>query len=239
MLQTAEVEAKTLPAPMRAYLLFEIASSYSEINPAKERSLRLQAFQSTLAIEGDDDNKEHLQDEILQDLLYNTKADLVKALPKAMPTLRNVYTAKLSGEYAKSNRFDRALELMRQVAADGQFPYQAAATLMLYLPEDRDSERQEIFNARSGRAQRTRPLLGDFKQPLRSNQSLFSISAMRCPACPSQRGGTVPCLGLPSRILVSSAHSVPPSCPTKMFVPTVTVTGRSVLLRKVRQGTFR
>ena len=63
-----------------------------------------------------------------------------------MPTLRNVYTAKLSGEYAKSNRFDRALELMRQVAAEGQFPYQAAATLMLYLPEDRDSERQEIFS---------------------------------------------------------------------------------------------
>ena len=36
MLQTAEVEAKALPAPMRAYLLLEIASSYTEINPAKE-----------------------------------------------------------------------------------------------------------------------------------------------------------------------------------------------------------
>jgi hypothetical protein len=29
MLQTAEVEAKALPAPMRAYLLLEIASSYT------------------------------------------------------------------------------------------------------------------------------------------------------------------------------------------------------------------
>jgi hypothetical protein len=35
---------------------------------------------------------------------------------------------------------------MRQAATEGQFPYQAAVTLMLYLPEDRDSERQEIFS---------------------------------------------------------------------------------------------
>ena len=146
MLQTAEVEAKALPAPMRAYLLLEIASSYTEINPAEERSLRLQAFQSTLSIENDDDNKDYLQDDILQELLHNSKADLEKALPKAIPSLRNVYTAKLSEEYAKSNRFDRALELMRQVAAEGQFPYRAAATLMMHLPEDLDGERQEIFS---------------------------------------------------------------------------------------------
>ena len=49
----------------------------------------------------------------------------------------------------------------------------------------------------------------------------------------------MPCFGLPSRILFSSARSVPPSCPTKMFVPMVTVTGRSVLFRNVRQGTFK
>jgi len=51
MLQTAEEEAKAPPAPARAYLLLEIASSYIAINSAKERSLRLQAFQATLAIE--------------------------------------------------------------------------------------------------------------------------------------------------------------------------------------------
>lgn len=35
---------------------------------------------------------------------------------------------------------------MRQVAAEGPFPYRATATLMMYLPEDRASERQEIFS---------------------------------------------------------------------------------------------
>jgi len=140
------VEAKALPAPARAYLLLEIASSYIAINPAKERSLRLQAFQSTLSIEDDDETKDFLQDEILEELLIHSEADLERALPKAMPSLRNTYTAELSAEYAKTHRYDRALELMRQVAAEGQFPLQAAATLMLYLPEDRNSERQEIFS---------------------------------------------------------------------------------------------
>ncbi len=146
MLQTAAAEAKALPAPARAYLLLEIASSYMAINPAKERSLRLQAFRSSLAIEDDDDTMEFLQDEILRELLITSEADLEKALPKAMPDLRNTYTAELSAQYARTHRYDRALDLMRQVAAAGKFPYQAAATLMLYLPEDRDSERQEIFN---------------------------------------------------------------------------------------------
>jgi hypothetical protein len=106
MLQAAEAEAKTLPAPMRAYLLLEIASSYSAINPAKERNLRFQAFQSTLSIEDDDDNKEFVQDQILRELLYNSKADLEKALPKALPGLRNRYTAELSREYARSKGYD-------------------------------------------------------------------------------------------------------------------------------------
>jgi len=103
MLQTAEEEAKALPAPARAYLLLEIASSYIAINSAKERSLRLQAFQATRAIENDDATKEFLQWEILQELLINSETDLEKALPKAMPDLRNIYTAELSAQYARTH----------------------------------------------------------------------------------------------------------------------------------------
>jgi len=85
ILQTAEAEAKALPAPAMAYLLLEIASSYIAINPAKERSLRLQAFQSTLSIEDDDETKEFLQDEILQELLIHSEADLERACPRRCP----------------------------------------------------------------------------------------------------------------------------------------------------------
>ena len=80
MLQTAKEEAKALPGPTRAYLLLEIASSYIAINSAKERGLRLQAFQATLAIEDDDATKEFLQWEILQELLINSETDLEKGL---------------------------------------------------------------------------------------------------------------------------------------------------------------
>ena len=146
MLEAAEAEAKALPAPMRAYLLLELASPYVAINPAKERSLRFQAFQSTLYIEDDDDNKEFVQDQTLRELLSTSWPDLEKALPKAIPILRNRYTAELSQAYARSKRYDRALELLHKVATEGEFPYGAAATLMLRLPEDRATERQEIFN---------------------------------------------------------------------------------------------
>jgi hypothetical protein len=145
MLQTAEAEAKALPAAARAYLLLEIASSYAEVDPAKERRLRLQAFQSTLSIEDDDENKEFIQDEVLQDLLSDSEAELEKALPKAMPGLRNTYTAELSADCAKAKRYDHALELLRQVTPDTYSAYSAAARVMLYLPEDSASERQEVF----------------------------------------------------------------------------------------------
>jgi hypothetical protein len=34
--------------------------------------------------------KEFIQDEILRELLYDSEADLEKALPKAMPSLQNI-----------------------------------------------------------------------------------------------------------------------------------------------------
>jgi hypothetical protein len=54
---------------------------------------------------------------------------------------------------------------------------------------------------------------------------------------PSHNGGIVPVLALPSRILVKSKSSSFRSCPTNTLVPEVTVTGRAVLSRIVRQGT--
>ena len=57
------------------------------------------------------------------------------------------------------------------------------------------------------------------------------------PPRPSHNGGIVPVLALPSRILVKSKSSSFRSCPTNTLVPEVTVTGRAVLARIVRQGT--
>src|SRR6266849_5355983 len=62
------------------------------------------------------------------------------------------------------------------------------------------------------------------------------ISAMRSLAFPSQKGGTPPFFTPPRKILHASFRNRFESCPTRIFVPIVTVTGRSVLSRTVRHG---
>src|ERR1700693_1491353 len=66
-----------------------------------------------------------------------------------------------------------------------------------------------------------------------------NASAILSPACPSHNGGIDPFLALSYRILVSADLSNAGFCPTKAFVPKLTVTGRSVLLRMVKHGTPR
>src|SRR5579863_9623983 len=63
------------------------------------------------------------------------------------------------------------------------------------------------------------------------------ISALRSLAWPSQSGGIVPRFALPAKIFDSSIRSLAVSLPTRIFVPSSSVIGRSVLCRKVRHGT--
>ena len=55
----------------------------------------------------------------------------------------------------------------------------------------------------------------------------------------SQSGGTCPCFPSPARIRAASPRRRFTSCPTRTFVPRVTVIGRSVFSRTVRHGTPR
>lgn len=65
------------------------------------------------------------------------------------------------------------------------------------------------------------------------------MSAMRSPVRPSHIGGMVRFLTVPARILDNSEVSLFLSYPTITFIPKVTVIGRSVFFRKVKQGTPR
>lgn len=154
MLRVAETEAAGLSPDMRAFLLFEIGSAYQQINPAKARLLRWRAFEASTAIEDDDNggdssesNKSLIQQDLLDAMLASSPVELEKAIPRAIPELRNSYTAQLARWYAKTKQYDRALELIRQVAGDGPYAmyYMAAATLMVNLPEERAVDRQTIF----------------------------------------------------------------------------------------------
>ena len=158
MLRVAETEAAGLSPDMRAFLLFEIGSAYQQINPAKARLLRWRAFEASTAIEDDDNggdsgdedyesNKSLIQQDLLDAMLASSPVELEKAIPRAIPELRNPYTAQLARWYAKTKQYDRALELIRQLAGDWPYApyYMAAATLMVNLPEERAVDRQTIF----------------------------------------------------------------------------------------------
>src|SRR6266852_5297265 len=58
-----------------------------------------------------------------------------------------MYTSLNSRESTRSpNAMTVPRELLHKVAAESTFPYRAAVTLMLYLPPDPSSERQNIFS---------------------------------------------------------------------------------------------
>jgi len=116
MLRVAETEAAGLSPDMRALLLFEIGSAYQQINPAKARLLRWRAFEASTAIEDDDNggdssesNKSLIHQELLDAMLASSPVELEKAIPRAIPELRNSYTAQLARWYAKTKQYDRAL----------------------------------------------------------------------------------------------------------------------------------
>src|ERR1700746_1912202 len=158
MLRVAETEASGSSPDMRAFLLFEIGSAYQQINPAKARLLRWRAFEASTAIEDDDNggdsgdedyesNKSLIQQDLLDAMLASSPVELEKAIPRAIPELRNPYTAQLARWYATPKQYARALELFRQGAGDCPYPpyYMAAATLMVNLPQERAVDRQTIF----------------------------------------------------------------------------------------------
>src|SRR5579863_298022 len=74
---------------------------------------------------------------------------------------------------------------------------------------------------------------------LREYHTATRTSAIRSLARPSHSGGIVPCFALPARILDISARSLAVSSPTRIFVPSSMVIGRSVFCRSVRHGTLR
>jgi len=78
---------------------------------------------------------------------------------------------------------------------------------------------------------------GEGPQPDVPHQNCRKMSAIRSPVRPSHRGGVIPSFCLPSNMFLNSTANRPLSSPTKMFVPAVTVIGRSVLDLKVKHGT--
>jgi hypothetical protein len=60
-----------------------------------------------------------------------------------------------------AKKFDRALELLNRVPPEEGFPYQEATQLMLELPPDRDTDKQEVFRLAMARSSQSHSIGSD------------------------------------------------------------------------------
>jgi hypothetical protein len=149
MLETAEAAAGGLEADMRAYSLWQIARGYLKQDRAKALGLLQNAFQSVAGQRDDKDAREvqeFLQEEILATLMPLSLESVEELLASATPGVRLRISGGLANRYAERRDFPRALERIRQLAAETEFPYDAAMAVLRRLPrQGYESERNDLF----------------------------------------------------------------------------------------------
>ncbi|HMK30868.1 MAG TPA: hypothetical protein VK473_14380, partial [Terriglobales bacterium] len=144
MLRNSEVAARGYSAEMRAVLLLEISAAYHTLDPSRRRKLLNESFRASTEIDGRV-NKREVQWEILTELLHSWPADVEPLLPATDEKYRPLITGELASAYAEKKDFDRALRLLNAAAAEGDYPYRAAAEIMVQLPAERAAERLDVF----------------------------------------------------------------------------------------------
>lgn len=160
-LEIAQAEASGLEPDMRAFVLWQASRGYAKPYPAKAISLLKEAFTVTHDINskeaGLDECSESelcgprhwLQEQILQDLIWRSKqvGSLDQFLESAEPELRQRLSPVLFDRYLDQRDFDRASDLLHQMADDrGSFPYGEASRLIEALPPERAGDCLAIFS---------------------------------------------------------------------------------------------
>jgi hypothetical protein len=161
LLEVAQAEAAGLPPDMRAFVLWQVSNAYQNSNPAKADTLLKDAFRATESIDPSafiaDGCWEQvcriqkwLQESILLDMLSNSHGvgqfgQVERLAIRADPNARAAVISRLIYIYAEKKAFDRARQLLDQVADGEGYPYEAAVELMLRLSEQQAADRQAIF----------------------------------------------------------------------------------------------
>ncbi len=145
ILETAEGSARGFEAPMRSYSLFQIASSLTNTDQKKARSIFNDAFTASLEVRDDDDTKERLQQEVLRTLLPLSIADVEQALPQAEPKVRKEVSQGIISAYTGKKEYGKAIDLIYQLTGWDEFPYGSATTLMDAMPSEMSSEKNSLF----------------------------------------------------------------------------------------------
>jgi hypothetical protein len=167
---------------MRSYLLDAVAAGLSKCEPGKVRTALVDSFAATLAMPENEDiwqrvpkngermdpttreaiynleTKRRLQEVALTQLLTVDESKVESLLSQAEPEVRaNLFTWMIS-RAIHAKKFDRALQLLSGDLSKENFPYKEATQLMLELPPEHDTDKQEVFQL---------ALASDHEQPSR------------------------------------------------------------------------
>lgn len=159
LLQAAQVEAAGLQPDMRAYVLWRASYGYAATDPEVSTKLARDAFAASQSIEdpnspstcggplgSDSDIKGWIQERVLLDMIHKDNVvDVQARLPSAETAARNRITGELVRYYLDKKQLRRAQDQLSQLADADQYPFNAAAALLLAIGPEHSADRMTIF----------------------------------------------------------------------------------------------
>ncbi len=145
LLEQSDAQSRAFEAPLRTYMLLQIAQAYLPLDKSKSQTLFKDAFTSSLEIRDDDELKQRLQDPILTGLLTISQPDVEELLPQAEPPARQKATNAIIQRYLTNKNFGRAVELTEGMNSWTEFPYGTAAQVMAVLPDTMNGDFRTLF----------------------------------------------------------------------------------------------
>jgi len=144
-IESAAAQSATLEPAMRSFLLDAATPSLKKCAPTRVRTTLIDSFTATLGIADDDEAKARLQTSSLRHLLPIDAAKVELLLPQALPAVRGALLEEMIADATTAQGLDRALNLLNRIPLGETFPYNAATSLMLALPPEREPDKQLIF----------------------------------------------------------------------------------------------
>lgn len=144
---------------MHAFVLWRASYAYAVIDTKKAEERAKEAFIATEAIEDPPDNnpcgppgsagdiKSWIQERVLSEMVSKNKiSDVETLLPQAARPVRAHITTELVKHYIEKKDLSRAQTLLSSLAEIEEYPFSAAADLLLAMGPDKAANRMEVFN---------------------------------------------------------------------------------------------
>ncbi len=139
--------AAGLEPGMRSYVLTTAASGLKQCDPTLVQATLTDAFRATLAMTEENRlTQGDLQFNSLSALSHISEPATESLVGQALPTAQGGVLSELVDRAATARKFDRALDLLHRIPAEG-FPYGSANKLMDAMPAGREADRLGIFRS--------------------------------------------------------------------------------------------